>query len=183
MKKIIMTLRNVFYCIVMFGSASHIKSYDEKDILISLLPTENFITMNIMNAGRLDSDLQRTFDVLIGHNLDGLLDLIVQSNNNILSTDNCKTCAIDALLKKVSKHKKLSVEELRTLQKMMAHLYQFVNVLQNLTNRTMLTSEQLIALKNLNISLIAKNNLQKQVRQAATQAALQSLQHIDMVNK
>lgn len=148
-----------------------------------LLPSGSFVTMQIHVGSQLDHDTQKIFDMLIGSNIDGLLDSIAQSNNNILSTEICKTCAIDTILKKVSKHKKLSEQELIALQHVVSNLYKFVNVMQKLGNKSILTAEQYLALKNLNESKACMNNLKHQARQATRIAALQTLQNIDMVQR
>lgn len=148
-----------------------------------ILPIDSFITMSIQHGSQLDTNIQSYFDHLIGENIDGLLDLIGQSSNNLLSTDSCRTCAIDAILKKVSKHKILSNDEIVSLQHVVANLYKFVNTLQDLNQKTILTAEQYWALKNLNTSQVSMNQLALQRRQAATIAALQSLKNIDMVQR
>ena len=55
--------------------------------------------------------------------------------------------------------------------------------MQKLTHKNMLAPEQLVALKNLNTSQLTQNNLNMQARQAATLAALQTLQNVDMVER
>ena len=152
-----------------------------KPIVVS--PQDSFVTIEFQHAGKLDDRYQYAFDLLIGNNIDALLDLIAQSNNNFLSIDSCKTCAIDAILKKVSKHKHLSEQELVSLQHVTANLYKFINTMQKLTHKNMLAPEQLVALKNLNTSQLTQNNLNMQARQAATLAALQTLQNVDMVER
>ena len=150
---------------------------------IHIKPVDSFVTMPVLHGSQLDQNTQQTFDMLIGNNIDHVLDLIVQSNNNVLSTDSCRSCAIDAILKKVSKHKKLSEHEIVSLQHVVENLYKFVNTMQKLSNKTILTSEQYLALKNLNTSQVSMKQIAMQARQAATIAALQSLKNIDMVQR
>lgn len=150
---------------------------------IVLSPNKSFVTTEFQHAGRLDDDTQKAFDLLIGDNIDALLDLIAQSNNNVLSTDSCKTCAIDAVFKKVSKHKKLSEQELVSLQHVIANLYKFINTMQKLSNKSIVAPEQFVALKNLNTSDVSQKSLIKQARQATTLAALQTLKNVDMVQR
>ena len=161
-----------------------LESAPSKQIVEITLPeTLSFVTMKFQHAGKLDENLQQAFDMLIGTNIDALLDLIAQSNNNVLSTESCKTCAIDAILKKVSKHKKLTEQELTSLQHVIAHLYRFINTMQKLTHKSMVAPEQYVALKNLNISQVSQSDLALQARRATTLAALQTLKNIDMVDR
>lgn len=153
------------------------------DQVVVLKPDDCFVTMQILHAGKLNYDTQQMFDLLIGGNIDRLLDLIAQSNNNILSTDSCRTCAVDAIFKRVSKHKKLSEQEILILQKVVANLYKFINTMQKLTNKSILTAQQYIALKDLNRSQVSRNHSLIQGHRAATIAALQALQNIDMVQR
>lgn len=155
----------------------------EKVTTSVVVPSDSFVSMPVEHAAKLSQNTQDTFDLLIGGNIDGLLDLIAQSNNNLLSTDSCKTCAIDAILKKVSKHKLLSKEEIVSLQHVIANLYRFVNTMRQLHHETSMTHEQYLALKNLNTSQVTMEHLAMQARQAATIAALQSLKNIDMVQR
>jgi hypothetical protein len=148
-----------------------------------VVPSDSFVSIPVEHAAKLSKNIQETFDLLIGGNIDGLLDLIAQSNNNLLSTDSCKTCAIDAILKKVSKHKLLSKEEIVSLQHVVMNLYRFVNTMRQLHHETSMTHEQYLALKNLNTSQVSMEHLAMQARQAATIAALQSLKNIDMVQR
>ena len=159
---------------------SELSSSDE---VVVLKPDDCFVTMEILHAGKLDYNTQQMFDLLIGTNIDRLLDLIAQSNNNILSTDSCRTCAVDAIFKRVSKHKKLSEREMLSLQKVVANLYKFINTMQKLTNKSILTAQQYIALQGLNRSQVSINHSLIQGQRAATIAALQALQKIDMVQR
>lgn len=148
-----------------------------------VLPHDSFVTTEFYDGAQLDATVQQSFDLLIGHNIHGLLDLIVQSNNNLLVRDSCKTCAIDAILKKVSKRKALTLVEIISLQHVIENLYKFVNTMQALGQKTILTHEQFLALKNLNTSQVSMKQIARESRQAATFAALQSLKNIDMVQR
>jgi len=150
---------------------------------IVLKPDDCFVTMEILHAGKLDYDTQQMFDLLIGGNIDRFLDLIAQSNNNILSTDSGRMCSLDAIFKRVSKHKKLSEQEILVLQKIVANLYKFINTMQKLTNKSILTAQQYIALQDLNRSQVSKNHSLIQGKRAATITALQTLQKIDMLQR
>jgi|GEM_PF-2365031 len=152
-------------------------------IVLELSEADSFVTMNIDHDGTLKLEIQQAFDLLIGDSIESLLDLIAQSNNNVLSTDPCRTCAIDAILKKVSKHKKLSKHELHSLQSVVMNLYKFINTMQKLSNKSMLTAQQYVALDSLNKSQMLKNDDIVQARKATTLAALQSLVNIDMVQR
>lgn len=148
-----------------------------------ILPHDSFVTTEFRDGAQLDATVQQSFDLLLSKNIDGLLDLIVQSNNNVLAQNSCKSCAIDTILKKVLKRKALTVAEIISLQHVVENLYKFVNTMQALGQKTILTHEQFLALKNLNTSQVSIKQIARESRQAATIAALQSLKNIDMVQR
>lgn len=148
-----------------------------------IVPHDSFVTTEFRDGAQLDATVQQSFDLLLSKNIDGLLDLIVQSNNNVLAQNSCKSCAIGTILKKVVKRKALTVAEIISLQHVVENLYKFVNTMQALGQKTILTHEQFLALKNLNTSQVSIKQIARESRQAATIAALQSLKNIDMVQR
>lgn len=139
---------------------------------------DSFITMNIPDDYQVDQDIQDTLDVLIGNDVDEFVKIILQSNNNIIVQQACRSCSMFAFFNGIKNHKPLSVEDVRLLQKMLANLYRFVAKMKALSNNLILREEQYAALQDLYISQAVKNDIKLKKRQAVTSAALKKLQMI-----
>jgi hypothetical protein len=128
----------------------------------------------------IDKELLYTFDMLIGHNLEDFVRLVLQSNNNIVSKQACRSCAMYAFFNKIKKHQRLTVEDIATLQPLVANLYRFVQKMTAMSGGklTLLRLEQYEALQDLHKSQKELNNKKLKARKAATAAALQRLQKI-----
>jgi hypothetical protein len=136
----------------------------------------SFITMPAQDCV-IDKELLYTFDLLLGQDLDEFVRLVLQSNNNIVSKQACRSCAMYGFFNKIKKHEQLTVEDIQTLQSILANLYRFVENMKKMSSSTMLLRpEQYEALKDLHRSQAAKNDKNLQARKAATAAALKRLQ-------
>jgi hypothetical protein len=143
------------------------------------LHSYSFITMAISDDYIIDQEVQDMIDVLIGNNVEDFVKLILQSNNNIVSKEACRSCGMYAFFNGIKNHKSLTSDDVRTLQKLLANLYQFVEKMQKLNKKKkIMGSEQYAALQNLHKSQAVKNDLKLQARRAATSAALKKLQNI-----
>lgn len=138
----------------------------------------SFVTMPLEDCV-IDKETQATLDTLIGHDLDGFVKIVLQSNNNIVSKEACRSCAMHALFHDIKHHKKLYPDDIKILQKLLINLYQFVEKTKKMSKKSkqsILLHEQYAALQDLNRTSISKNKLKLQARQAATTAALKKLQ-------
>ena len=137
------------------------------------LDSYSFVTMPIADDYEIDIETQRTLDALMGKDLDAFVKLVLQSNNNVVSAEACRSCGIYALFSILKKHQSLPLDEIVVLQKMLANLYQFVETTKSLSksNKPLLLLEQYQALQDLNRSQSEKNVRKLQARRAATSAA------------
>ena len=113
--------------------------------------------------------------ILIGSNIDHFVTLILQSNNDLIAAQICKSCTLFAFFKKIQHKKPLTLDEIKTLQKMLANLYRFVRVTQNLSEKKLLQTEQYIALENLNRSGDLQQDIEQQAQKNVMIGALQKL--------
>ncbi len=139
----------------------------------------SFVTMPAQDC-IIDKELWYTFDMLIGHNLNDFVRLVLQSNNNIVSKQACRSCAMYTFFNKIKKHKNLTVQDIATLQPLVANLYRFVQKMTAMSGGklTLLRLEQYEALQDLHKSQKELNHKKLQARKAATAAALQRLQRV-----
>ena len=137
----------------------------------------SFVTMPAQNC-IIDAELFYTLDMLMGEDLDEFVRLVLQSNNNIVSKQACRSCAMYAFFSKIKKHEPLSIEDIKILQPLLANLYRFVQKMYKLSGTQLLRTTQFEALQDLNQSQAAKNDKKLKARRAATAAALKKLQTI-----
>lgn len=133
----------------------------------------------LLHGYQIDQDTRDVIKILVGNDLDEFVRLILQSNNNIVSKDACRSCGMHAFFKKVIKDEPLDTDEIVILQQALANLSKFVEKMRSLSPHTaIMRAEQYSALQDLNKSQIVKNNLKIQARKASTTAALKKLQAI-----
>lgn len=140
----------------------------------------SFVTMPIAENYTIDIETQCALDSLIGNDLNLFIHLILQSNNNVLSKQACKSCNVHALFKKVKRHTRLSIKDMKLLQHVIGNLYRFIQTMQSISNSIIITPEQYDALQFLNRPQSVNHAIQLQARKvAATQALikLQSMSH------
>ncbi len=137
----------------------------------------SFVTMPAQDCV-IDAELLYMLDLLIGDDLDEFVRLVLQSNNNIISKQACRSCAMYAFFNKIKKHEPLTVEDIKILQPLVANLYRFVQKMYKMSNTQLLRTSQFEALQDLNRSQADKNDKKLQARKAATAAALKKLQTI-----
>ncbi len=143
----------------------------------------SFITMKISDDYVIDQEIQDALDVLIGNDVDAFVKLILQSNNNIVSKEACRSCGMYAFFNGIKNHKPLTSDDVRMLQKMLANLYRFIGKMQKLNQDVQIISdEQYEALQSLHKTQAVKNDMKLQARKAATSAALKKLQNIKYKN-
>jgi hypothetical protein len=141
--------------------------------------SSSFITMNPIPANyQIDEEIQDTLDVLIGNDVDEFVRLVLQSNNNIVSKEACRSCSIYAFFNGIKNHTLLTVEDIGILQKLLANLYRFVEKMQKLSKERLMLPEQYEALQDLHRSQDDKNDIKLKKRFAITSAALKKLQNI-----
>ena len=146
------------------------------------LDSYSFVTMPIVDDYKIDKETQYTLDTLIGKDLDEFVKLVLQSNNNIVSKEACRSCGMYAFFKAIKKHKTLNAYEVVTLQQILSNLYKFIENMKKLSNTSLMLSEQYNALQDLNRSQAVKNDIKLRKRKAATSAALKKLQSIKYNN-
>ena len=151
------------------------QSIDQSDV--NSINSYSFVTMPAKDC-IIDAELLYTLDLLIGGDLDEFVRLVLQSNNNIVSKQACRSCAMYAFFNKIKKHEQLSIEDIEILQPLLANLYRFVQKMQALSGTQLLRPSQFEALEDLNRSQKAINDKKLQARKAATAAALKKLQTI-----
>ncbi len=143
----------------------------------------SFITMKIADDYIIDQETQDVLDILIGDDVDAFVKLILQSNNNIVSKEACRSCGMYAFFNGIKHHKPLTSDDVRMLQKMLANLYRFVGKMQKLNKDIeLMRGEQYEALQNLHKSQAVRNDAKLQARRSATAAALKKLQNIKYKN-
>ncbi|MDP3788066.1 MAG: hypothetical protein Q8Q60_01950 [Candidatus Chromulinivorax sp.] len=141
--------------------------------------SHSFITMKISDDYEIDQETQDTLDMLIGNDVDIFVKLMMQSNNNIVSKEACRSCGMYAFFNGIKNHKPLTTDDIRMLQKMLANLYRFVGKMKKLNKDVeIMNQEQYEALQTLHTSQAVKNNAKLQARRATTAAALKKLQNI-----
>lgn len=140
----------------------------------------SFLTMPLPQDYQIDAENYRTLDILIGKDLRAFANLLASSNNNVLSKEACKSCAIYALLKKIKKHHPLTFDDIESLRSSLLNLYAFLENMKKLSNKVKMpiSPEQEEALLDLYRSQAIKNQLKLQARKNATAAALKKLQSI-----
>ena len=139
----------------------------------------SFITMNPIPANyKIDEETQNALDVLIGNDVDEFVRLVLQSNNNVVSKEACRSCSMYAFFNGIKNHDLLTIEDIRILQKLLANLYRFVEKMQKLSQEPLMLPEQYEALQDLHRSQDAKNDIKLKKRFAVTSAALKKLQNI-----
>lgn len=151
------------------------QSIDKSDV--GSINSYSFVTIPAKDC-IIDVELLYTLDLLIGGDLDEFVRLVLQSNNNIVSKQACRSCAMYAFFNKIKKHEQLSIEDIEILQPLLANLYRFVQKMQALSGTQLLRPSQFEALEDLNRSQKAINDKKIQARKAATAAALKKLQTI-----
>lgn len=138
---------------------------------------QSFVTMKIADDYRLDIETQLTLDILIGNDFNQFINLILQSNNDIVSKEACRSCGLYAFFKKIKHRKQLRPDEIKTLQHMVGNLYRFVETMRKLSgNFSGMSVEQYAALQDLNRPQVLKNSMKLQARKTAAAAALRKLQ-------
>lgn len=137
----------------------------------------SFVTMPAQDCV-IDKELLYLFDMLIGQDLDEFVRLVLQSNNNIVSKQACRSCTMYAFFSKIKKHQPLTVQDIATLQPLLANLYRFVQNMKKISGVDLLRSQQFAALEDLNRTESVKNDMKLQARKAVTAAALKKLQSI-----
>ena len=142
-----------------------------------IIESYSFMTMPVVDAS-IDLENQAVLDVLIGRDVDAFVKLILQSNNNIVSKEACRSCGMYAFFNRIKNHKPVTVEEIRILQKLLINLYNFVERMKHLSNTPIMQSEQYDALEDLHKSQSIKNDIKLKARLAVTTAALKKLQTI-----
>lgn len=150
---------------------------DDQASQLSVLDSYSFVTMPA-ELSLLDAEVMRTLHILIGNDVDEFVRLILQSNNNIVSKQACKSCAMYAFFHKIKKGEQLDKQEIIILQKLLANLYRFIEKMKNFSAHTFLRQEQYDALQDLNSCQAKKNDTNLQARKAAINIALQKLQKI-----
>lgn len=145
---------------------------------LSKIDSYSFVTMPIPDDYKMDQETQKTLDALIGSDLDEFVRVVLQSNNNIVSKEACRSCGMYAFFSAIKKHQPLSADEVVVLQKLLANLYQFVQKTKALTKFSIILLEQYNALQDLNRSQAEKNDMKLKARRTATAAALKKLQSI-----
>ncbi len=154
-----------------------VKANSEKNVIP--LSSSSFITMNpISESYVIDQETQNALDVLIGHDVDEFVRLVLQSNNNIVSREACRSCGMYAFFNGIKHHRQLTVKDIVMLQKLLANLYRFVERMQKLSHEPLILPEQYEALQELHRSQDVKNDIKLKQRFAATSAALKKLQNI-----
>jgi len=146
------------------------------------LDSYSFVTMPVSDDYKIDKETQHTLDALIGKDLDEFVKLILQSNNNIVSKEACRSCGMYAFFKAIKKHKTLNANEIVTLQQVLSNLYKFIDNMKKISNTPLMLQEQYNALQDLNRSQSVKNDIKLRKRKAATTAALKKLQSIKYNN-
>ena len=142
----------------------------------------SFITMPISDDYKIDEETQASLDTLIGPNLDEFVRLVLQSNNNIVSQEACRSCGMYAFFHGIKKHHQLKPDEIVILQQVLENLYQFVVKMKAISKSFIMRSEQYDALLDLHRSQAVKNDMKLQARRAATASALKKLQTIKYNN-
>ncbi|MGZ6254610.1 MAG: hypothetical protein ACXWL5_01300 [Candidatus Chromulinivorax sp.] len=138
----------------------------------------SFVDMPIGDDYVIDNQTYKTLQILIGSNIDEFVKLILQSNNDLITAQICKSCTLFAFFKKIQHKKPLTIDEIKTLQKMLVNLYRFVQVTQNLSEEKLLQTEQYIALENLNRSGNLQQDIEQQAQKDIMIGALQKLLHM-----
>jgi len=146
------------------------------------LDSYSFITMPISDDYIMDAETQATLDTLIGQDLDDFVKLVLQSNNNIVSKEACRSCGMYAFFNGIKKHHPLKPDDVIILQQVLGNLYQFIAKMKAMSKSFIIRSEQYDALLDLHRSQAVKNDMKLQARRAATQAALKKLQTIKYNN-
>ena len=146
---------------------------DEKDIN---LDSYSFVTMPISDDYEIDIETQQNLDILIGNDFNRFISLILQSNNDVVSKQACRSCVLYAFFKKVKKHHVLTTDDIIKLQHMIGNLYRFIETTKKLSKSMMITPEQYAALQDLNRPQALKNSMKLQARKTAAAAALKKLQ-------
>jgi hypothetical protein len=142
------------------------------------LDSYSFVTMPIGDDYIIDRETQDSLNILIGNDLDDFVKLVLQSNNNIVTKEACRSCGMYAFFSDIKKRQKLTKNEVIILQKSLANLYQFVEKMKLLSKKIIISPEQYAILENLNRPQSIINDMKLQVRRAATSAALKKLQAI-----
>lgn len=143
-----------------------------------VMQSYSFMTMPIDEQSVIDLDTQATLEDLIGNDVDEFVKLVLQSNNNIVSKEACRSCGMYAFFNGIKNHKPMSSEDIRILQKLLLNLYQFTEKMKKLSGTTIMLPEQYDALEDLHRSQAIKNDIKLQARLAVTSAALKKLQNI-----
>jgi len=148
----------------------------------------SFVNMPISQDTQLSGDTQKSLDLLVCHNLEGFLDLVTQSNNDVLSHESCRSCSMHAILKHLKNGRHLDVHDLQALQVAVANVYQFILSMKKLKNDQeflpgTLLPDQYSSLQHLNRSLKINKKLELQNCTDSTNlAALIALRNIKYSN-
>ncbi len=142
----------------------------------------SFMTMPLTDDYSMDQETHDALDVLIGNDVEGFVRLVLQSNNNIVSKEACRSCGMYAFFNGIKNHKNLTVEDIVLLQKLLVNFYRFVEKMQKLSHEALLLPEQYEALQDLHRSQDIKNDIKLKKRFAVTSAALKKLQNIKYNN-
>jgi hypothetical protein len=131
------------------------------------------------NCYKLDVDTQESFDILLGNDFNRFINLVLQSNNDIVTEQACRSCVLYTLFKKVKHRKPLREQEIKTLQLIIEKLYHYMSSMKQLTKKLVMSREQYNALQDLNQSHEVKQKNRLQARQAYTKEALRALRAIE----
>lgn len=138
----------------------------------------SFMTMPVFDNYQMDYETRKALKTLIGNDIDQFVKIVLQSNNNIIAKQACRSCSMYSLFKKIKKNKQIAADDLVVLQKMLANLYQFIENMNKLSSIKILQPEQIKALEDLHMSESKKNSLKLQARKAAASVTLKKLQTI-----
>lgn len=158
-------------------SDSVVEDYPVEEKVIDLNSC-SFVTMPIPDNYIMDIETQYLLDILIGNDFNQFIKLIIQSNNDVVSQQACRSCVFYAFFKKIKKHKILTVDEIKTLQHIIGNLYRFVETMKKMSPGMMMSPEQYRALQDLNRPQVLKDSMKLQARKNAAARALRKLQSI-----
>ncbi|MBP6869953.1 hypothetical protein KBC04_03665 [Candidatus Babeliales bacterium] len=149
------------------------RAVDEKILGLDFF---SFVTMPIPDDYEIDVETQNSLDILIGNDFNRFINLVLQSNNDVVSKEACRSCGLYAFFKKVKHHKTLTIDDITTLQHIIGNLYRFAETMRKLSKDAVMSPEQYTALQDLNRPQVLKNSMKLQARRAAAASALKKIQ-------
>lgn len=136
----------------------------------------SFVTMPITVDYKIDVETYYALDRLIGNDLYRSINLFLQSSNNVLSKESCKSCNVHMLCKKVKRRTDLTPQDIKLLQHLVGNLYRFVQATKNMSGSLIVSSDQYDALQFLNQATTVNNRIQAYARKVAAADALKKLE-------